>query len=110
MRHARGARDEKGKATWQKADFVKMISALDSKQRKELMNQLIDDVKADHKDNPTEAGKEIQVIKTLFGKKLTLRDYAAAWGAAHTGVGKYMDETMRIWRQTMNQLGIKSTQ
>lgn len=102
MRRARGARDEKGKATWQKADFVKMISALDSKQRKELMNQLIDDVKADHKDNPTEAGKEIQVIKTLFGKKLTLRDYAAAWGAAHTGVDKYMDETMRIWRQTMN--------
>lgn len=44
-------KDVRGKDTWTKYDFAKMISNLDDKQRKQLMNSLIDDVQADHPDD-----------------------------------------------------------
>ena len=85
-----------------------MISALDGQQRKAMMEELIAAVEEDNKDNPRKAGDEIMFIKTLFGKKLTLRDIAKAWGKAHTGVRRFSDETIAIWKKTLDEVGIKS--
>jgi len=85
-----------------------MIQNLDGKQRKELMNQLIADVEADNKDDPRKAGEEIMFIKTLFGKKLTLRDIAKAWGKTAPGVMKFSDETIDIWKKTLKDFGVSS--
>ena len=47
-------------------------------------------------------------IKALFGKKATLRDIAKSWGKSAPGVMKFADETLAIWKKTMDQVGIKS--
>ena len=86
-----------------------MTQALDGKQRKELMNQLIADIEADNKDNPRKAGEEIMFVKNLFGKKLTLRDIAKAWGKTAPGVMKFSDETIDIWKKTLREFNIKSS-
>lgn len=98
----------RGKDTWDMVDFQQMISALDGKQRKQLMNDLIADVEKDNKDNPRKAGDETMFIKALFGKKATLRDVAKSWGKSAPGVMKFADETLAIWKKTMDQVGIKS--
>ena len=98
-----------GKDTWDVGDFGQMIAALDDKQRKELMNELIADVESDNEKDPRKAGEEIMFIKKLFGKKLTLRDFAKAWGKSAPGVMKFADDTEAIFRKTMKDLGITST-
>jgi hypothetical protein len=67
-----------------------MIQNLDAKQRKQLMNALIADIEDENSD-PTKAGKEIQLIKKMFGKKLTTRDFGKAWGTSHVGFSKYAE-------------------
>ena len=99
----------RGKDTWDSQDFAQMTQALDGKQRKELMNQLIADIEADNKDNPRKAGEEIMFVKNLFGKKLTLRDIAKAWGKTAPGVMKFSDETIDIWKKTLREFNIKSS-
>lgn len=99
----------RGKDTWDSYDFAQMTQALDGKQRKELMNQLIADIEDDNKDDPRKAGEEIMFVKKLFGKKLTLRDIAKAWGKTAPGVMKFSDETIAIWQKTLNDFGIRST-
>lgn len=106
-KHARQAMAKaRGKDTWDINDFGQMIAALDDKQRKELMNSLIADVDKDNPDNPRKAGEEAMFIKKLFGKKLTLRDFAKAWGKSAPGVMKFADETQAIWRKTLKDMGI----
>lgn len=97
-----------GKDTWDKEDFAKMIVALDGKQRKALMDELIADVEKDNAENPEKAGEEIMFIKNLFGKKITLRDIAKAWGKSAPGVMKFSDETIGIWQKTLRDFGINS--
>jgi len=86
-----------------------MLVGLDNKQRKDLMNELIDAVDKDHADDPRKAGEETLFIKKLFGKKLTLRDFAKAWGKSAPGVMKFADETIDIWRKTLKDMNINST-
>ena len=105
---AAAMRNARGKDTWDIQDFATIISALDGKERKALMNQLISDVEKDHPGDPRAAGNEIMFIKKLFGKKLTLRDFAKAWNASAPGVMKYADETFGIWVKTMRDCGITS--
>ena len=85
-----------------------MISGLDDKQRKALMNELIADVEKDNPNDPRKAGNEIMFIKSLFGKKLTLRDIAKAWGKSAPGVMKFADETIAIWQKTLRDIGVKT--
>ena len=107
--HAKEAmKKARGKDTWDQYDFAQMITALDNQQRKDLMEELIAAVEEDNKDNPRKAGDEIMFIKTLFGKKLTLRDIAKAWGKTHTGVRRFSDETIAIWKKTLDEVGIRS--
>ena len=98
----------RGKDTWDTYEFAQMLTALDDKQRKELMNQLIDDVEKDNPDDSRKAGEEIMFIKSLFGKKLTLRDIAKAWGKSAPGVMKFADETIAIWQKSLRDAGIKN--
>ena len=98
----------RGKDTWDVYDFSQMIAGLDDKQRKAFMNELIADVEKDHGDDTRKAGEEIMFIKKLFGKKLTLRDFAKAWGKSAPGVMKFADETLAIWRRACQAMGIKS--
>lgn len=102
-------RKARGKDTWDLYDFAQMITGLDDKQRKALMNELIADVEKDHADDPRKAGEETMFIKKIFGKKITLRDFAKAWGKSAPGVMKFADETEAIWRKTMKDLGITSS-
>ena len=99
----------RGKDTWDVQDFAQMLVGLDNKQRKDLMNELIDAVDKDHADDPRKAGEETLFIKKLFGKKLTLRDFAKAWGKSAPGVMKFADETIDIWRKTLKDMNINST-
>lgn len=103
MKKVRGRR-----GTWDKVEFAKMVSALDNKQRKELMNELLADIEAENKDDPRKAGNEAMFIKSIFGKKLTLRDLAKAWGKSAPGVMKFADDTIAIWKKTLRDMGIKN--
>ncbi len=97
----------RGKDTWDLYDFAQMLTGLDDKERKALMNDLIDAVEKDNEDS-RKAGEEILFIKKIFGKKLTLRDFAKAWGKSAPGVMKFADETQAIWRKTLKDLNINS--
>lgn len=103
MKKVRGRKD-----TWDTYEFAQMLTALDDKQRKELMNDLIADIESEYPDDPRKAGEEIMFIKKIFGKKLTLRDFAKAWGKSAPGVMKFADETQAIWRRTCREMGINS--
>ena len=103
MKKVRGRR-----GTWDTYEFAQMISGLDDKQRKALMNELIADVEKDNPNDPRKAGNEIMFIKSLFGKKLTLRDIAKAWGKSAPGVMKFADETIAIWQKTLRDIGVKT--
>lgn len=83
-------RSARGKDTWDIDDFGQMIQNLDNKQRKQLMNALIADIEDENSDQ-TQAGKEIQLVKKMFGKKLTTRDFGKAWGISHVGISKFID-------------------
>ena len=96
----------RGKSTWDVVDFAKMVGPLNDKQRKQLMNSLIADVEKDNASDAKRAGAETMFIKTLFGKKLTLRDFAKAWDAAPSGVHRFMNQTLDIFKDTMDTLGI----
>lgn len=86
-----------------------MLSALDGKQRKQLMQDMIDEITKENGGNTKKAAEEILYVKThLFGKKPTLRDIAGAWDKSHVGVKKFADETVNIWKKTLNDLNIKS--
>ena len=108
----RGRTDTDPKSTdaiWQTYEFAQMISALDGKQRKQLMQDIIDEINKENGGNTKKAAEEILYVKThLFGKKPTLRDIASAWGKSHVGVKKFADETINIWKKTMDDLNIKS--
>ena len=104
----KGSWDEQGKATWNRQVFAQMLTGLSSKERKALMNDLIDSVKKDHPDDPGKAGEEAMFIKKIFGQKLTLRDFASAWDKSAPGVMKFLNATIDIWKQTCEALGIKS--
>ena len=80
----------RGKETWAISEFHQMIQNLDAKQRKNLMNAMIADVEEENSD-PAQAGREIALIKTMFGKKLTSRDIAKMWNKSHLGVQKFAD-------------------
>ena len=96
-------------AIWQTYEFAQMISALDSKQRKQLIQDMIDEITKENGGNAKKAAEEIMYVKTyLFGKKPTLRDIAGAWDKSHVGVKKFADETINIWKKTLNDLNIKS--
>lgn len=81
----------RGKDTWTVGDFAAMIQNLSDVQRKQLMNALINDVKAE-KGNTSDAAKDIQVIKSMFGKKQTLRDIAASWDKTFPNVSVFADK------------------
>ena len=100
------ARGKKDKETWGMQEFYDIISPLDSKERKQLMKDLIADIEKDNADNPRKAGNEIMFIKELFNQKLTLRDFAKAWGATAPGVMKYHDNIIAIWKDTCRELGV----
>lgn len=108
----RGRTDTDPKSTdaiWQTYEFAQMISALDGKQRKQLMQDMIDEINKENGGNTKKAAEETLYVKThLFGKKPTLRDIANAWGKSHVGVKKFADETINIWKKTMDDLNIKS--
>lgn len=92
MKSARGKFDEFGqKSTWTLEEFFKIISNLDNNQRKELMNSLIDYVEQSNPDSQ-KAGEEIRFIKTIFGKKQTLRDLAKAWNVSFPAVKFFKDK------------------
>ena len=61
---------------------------------------MIADVERDNGEDTRKAGEEAMFIKKIFGKKLTLRDFAKAWGKSAPGVMKFADETQAIWRRT----------
>ena len=72
------------------------------------MNELMDEIDQDNPNDPRKAGEEQMAIKQLFGKKITLRDLAKAWGKSPPGVMKFADETMHILAKTMRDMGIKT--
>ena len=86
-----------------------MLAALDDKQRKALMNDLIDAVEKDNPEDSRKAGEEIAFIKTLFGKKLTLRDIAKMWGKSAPGVMKFMDLTNLMINRSLDDIGLPMT-
>ena len=100
-------RRARGKDTWDVQDFYDMIAPLDGKQRKQLMKELIDDIEKDHPNDPKAAGNEIMFVKELFNQKLTLRDFAKAWGASFPGVMKYHDKIIAIWKDTLREFGVE---
>lgn len=100
-------KNARGKDTWDVQDFYNMIAPLDGKQRKQLMKELIDDIEKDHPNDPKAAGNEIMFVKELFNQKLTLRDFAKAWGASFPGVMKYHDKIIAIWKDTIREFGIE---
>lgn len=90
-KNARAAmKNARGKDTWTTGEFGQMIQNLDDKQRKQLMNAMISDIEDENRDS-VQAGKEIQFIKTMFGKKQTTRDFAKSWNTTHVGVSKFAD-------------------
>ena len=99
-------RSARGKDTWSKYEFAQMIAALDDKQRKALMNDLIDAVEKDNPEDSRKAVEEIAFIKTLFGKKLTLRDIAKMWGKSAPGVMKFMDLTNLMINRSLDDIGL----
>ena len=98
----------RGKDTWDVGDFPQMIAALDDKQRKALMDELVADVEKENAADPRKAGDEIRFIKKMFGKKQTLRDIAKSWGKSAPGVMKFADETESIFRKTLKDMGIST--
>ena len=80
----------RGKDTWSKEDFFKMISTLTDKERKDLYKSMLADIEATAK-TPQQAANETMFIKNIFGKKPTLRDIAKAWDRSFPGVKIYAD-------------------
>lgn len=70
---------------------------------------MVADVEAENAGNPRKAGEEVLFLKKIFGKKLTLRDFAKAWGKSAPGVMKFADRTQWIFNKTMRDLGITSS-
>ena len=101
MKRARGK-------PWTNADFMAMISNLTDKQKKQMMNAMIDEIKAEVPD-AREAAKEVQVIKNMFGKKQTLRDYAAAWGTSFPAVKFFADRVEGALYQAAQKAAGKAT-
>ena len=83
-------RSARGKDTWTKEDFVKMISTLTGDERKKMFKSLIADIEATA-ETPQQAANETMFVRNLFGKKPTLRTIAQAWDRTFPGVKIYAD-------------------
>lgn len=88
---------------WLMSDFAGMLTALNNKERKELMEELVDEIKEEVVDK-AQAAKEVMVIKKMFGQDVTMRDLGAAFGGFGTGaMEKFCTDTEGALFQAMRR-------
>lgn len=99
---ARGKRDADGKkGLWTGKEWEAMVNSLSPKEKKEILNSIIDEIRAEGKaqnKDPRQIASEVAFTKEHFGDKIDSRDFAqmlygvtdiADIGRKRVGIDKY---------------------
>lgn len=109
---ARGKKDADGKkGLWSGAEWKAMVASLQPKEKKELLNSIIDEIQAEGKaqgKDPRQIASEVAFTKEHFGDKIDSRDFAqmlygvtdiADIGRKRVGIDKYARTVIDIIQQ-----------